>query len=657
MITSPYSKPSILPPAEHPRLCFREKDRARLMTNLHHPENKRALELWQRTCRRDFRNYYDDIKSGHYNRLVCYMIESKAFEAYLEQDEQKARALIEVVLTALRNFKSDFTNVMPSRYGGHLIFVSSCAYDWLYRFWKKEERTEFIAVCERVMSECLELGYPPLHRGSCSVFGSHDLEQQLQRDVISFAIAVFDERPDIYNAVGGKLFDDLIPSVEKWCQGGYHILGPSYGAFFQCANMWCDLLFFTMCGQHVYSDRLIALTDSFYYLTRSDGENLRIGDDCNDDKQGGISIRYPFAVANFLTGAVTGNEQYRRDFFENNHDELMLPSTHNHAFYQYGICGEGLYTPVVHLMFNRLVEPFEPAPYPKARYFPYPNAVTIYKDPARGTTVYMKIGELCGGNHDHFDTGNFQIYQNGILASSSGAYWWYGNNFWYNYDTRTSSHNCLTVRDPAVEVLETVSSWEMTDWTERKIPLLNDGGTRRPALSRHGLTVAEKNAEWESNFRMARVLSHTESEEKVEIVGDLTEAYSHTCELVTRQMTFLPHEGECGVFTVSDRVVAKSEDFIKRFHIHTMSEPVIEGNTFRIEHKGGVLEGTVIEPANAKIFALGGGEMRFTLNDQPIPCEKPDNRESGWGKIIIEPADRAKEHRFVVRMEIKEAKL
>ena len=156
---------------------------------------------------------------------------------------------------------------------------------------------------------------------------------------------------------------------------------------------------------------------------------------------------------------------------------------------------------------------------------------------------------------------------------------------------------------------------------------------------------------------MARVLSHTESEDKVELVGDLTEAYSHTCDLVTRQMTFLPNEGECGVFTVSDRVVAKSEKFIKRFHIHTMCEPVIEGNTFRIEHKGGVLEGTVIEPANAKIKALGGGEMRFTLNDKPIPCEKTENRESGWGKIIIEPAERAKEHRFVVRMEIKEAKL
>ena len=54
MLASPYNKPKFLPPAEHPRLLFRECDRARIEANLTHPENRRAYELWQRVCKKDF---------------------------------------------------------------------------------------------------------------------------------------------------------------------------------------------------------------------------------------------------------------------------------------------------------------------------------------------------------------------------------------------------------------------------------------------------------------------------------------------------------------------------------------------------------------------------------------------------------------------------
>ena len=52
-----------------------------------------------------------------------------------------------------------------------------------------------------------------------------------------------------------------------------------------------------------------------------------------------------------------------------------------------------------------------------ARYFGFPVGCTVYNDGER--LVFMKIGELWGANHDHLDTGCFQIYDGEILTGSS----------------------------------------------------------------------------------------------------------------------------------------------------------------------------------------------------------------------------------------------
>ena len=115
--------------------------------------------------------------------------------------------------------------------------------------------------------------------------------------------------------------------------------------------------------------------------------------------------------------------------------------------------------------------------------------------------------------------------------------------------------------------------------------------------------------------------------------------------------------GECGIFTVRDEVVAKSEDFIKSFHIHTMTEPRVQGNEIVIVHGGGKLTVKVEEPRDAEIRVIGGGDMRFTLNGDPVPSDKTENRECGWGKIIISPRDKKKDQVFNITMEIGDSYL
>ncbi|MBQ6884524.1 MAG: heparinase II/III family protein [Clostridia bacterium] len=667
MLNSPYKKPYITPPAEHPRVMFRQSDKQRIVGNFTHPENRRAYELWQRICKKDFREFYDDIIAGKYNLMVCFMIESKAFEAWVEDDEKKARDIIDNTKKIVERYSIDRNvNLMLCRHTGHVVFVVSLVYDWLYKYFTEEEKIFFIAKCEQFLEASMEVGYPPTKQRNTH---SHSHEAQYLRDMLSFSIATYDERPDIYDFVVGRIINDLVPFYKFSFSTQLNNQGPSYGSYRQVSALWAQLLFYQMSGQRIF-DECVENADGYYYLTRADGQSLRIGNDCNDDKGGGHVVKHPFTIVNFFAASLTGNANYKKYFIENYRDEVMVPTHYGIDLYKDTTYGEGLYSPVTHLVFNLITPQFNPKPYEKARYFKYPAGTTIYKDEEKNTTVYMKIGELWCQGHEHYDTGDFQIYHNGILVSSSGAYYWYGCEHFYNYDTVTSSHNCLTIRDENVKNLGYVTTWckkqlnlnntkvkhddvekEMGVWGD-KLYLINDGGTRRPVPTTNYDLEPDLAAAWQRDCQMAKVLSHTETEDKVEIVGDLTTAYSHTCESVVRKMTFEPKLSENGVFTVEDEVTAKSEEFIKCFHIHMMEEPKIEENIITITHKGGKLRCTVLEPQNASITAIGGGDMRFTTVGIPVPSDKTENRECGWGKVIISPKTQAKTHKFKVQMEI-----
>ena len=643
MLVSPYEKPYITPPDEHPRVMFRQSDKKRIVDNFSHEENLRAYELWQRICKKDFRQFYDDVSVGKYNLMVCMMIESKAFEAWVEDDEIKARKIIDDTKKIVEHFSIDRNiNLMLCRHTGHMVFVVSCLYDWLYKYLSQEEKEFFISKCESFLEAGMEVGYPPTKQRNTH---SHSHEAQYLRDMLAFSIATYNERPDIYDFVVGRIIYDLVPFYKFSFSCGLHNQGPSYGAYRQVSALWAQLLFYQMSGQRIF-DECVENADGYYYLTRADGESLRIGNDCNDDKGGGHVVKHPFTIVNFFAAAITGNSNYKKYFLENYRDEILMPTHYGTDLYKDCTYGEGLYSPVAHLVFNRIADDFKAEPYEKTRYFKYPAGTIIHKNEENNTTVYMKIGELWCQGHEHYDTGDFQIYHNGILVSSSGTYYWYGCEHFYNYDTRTSSHNCLTIRDPEVKTLRKITEWG------KNFDHIDDGGTRMPAPTTDYNLEPDLAAAWQRDCQMAKVLSHFESDTKAEIEGDMTLAYSHTCDKVVRKMSFDATAGENGVFTVEDEVTAKSEDFIKRFHLHMMDEPKIDGNEITITYKGGKLRCTVLEPQNASITALGGGDNRFTIVGIPIPSDKTENRECGWGKVIIEPTDKAKTHKFKVKMEI-----
>ena len=630
MLYSPYKKPYITPPASHPRVMVRKEDVDRIKTNITLSECQLATELWQELCQKEILCVGATPDFGTYDLSEYLAVEAKALRALLSQEESDARAAIDDAIFLLEHSEFD-KGIMKARWSGHLIFVSSLVYDWCYAYLSEGEKDLIISKCEQMAEKYFEMGYPPEKQAAISGHGS---EAQLLRDLLSFAIAVYDERPDIYDFCAGRIIDEYVPAYDFMFAGGYHHQGPAYGSYRYTCLLWGELLLYSMSGKRVFTDKLGELAESFLYLTRPDREAVRIGDDFFETKA--PYTRYsPFAMPMFFAWAYTGDERYEKVFLAGLDLEYLVPTHRGIDYYDGGSYGEGLFSPSVYLVWNGLTPRVAGKPMPPYKYFGSPNGITVWNDGER--VVLMKIGELWGSNHDHLDTGCFQIYCGGALASDSGVYDSYNTPHRKNYTTRTVAHNCLTVFDPEKPL--------NGEW---RIDAPYDGGTRRPC----GAKEPKRLDEWTENYKMAKVLSHTESEELCEIVGDMTDAYVHTCDRAVRSMRWEPNRGNHGILTVHDTVESKSEKFIKAFHIHCQTEPRIADGCVTIDNGKYELVCKVISPESAKIEIVGGEGREFQIDGANYVPTIIENTEAGWGRITVTDTAQKLNTEFIVEMEI-----
>ena len=572
MLKTNYPPPPVLPPEGHPRLMLREQDLDRVRQNLKEASPCQAALFFGTLCELDIRGEGADPAFGTYHLKEYLAVEAKALKALLDRDEARGRAVIGDLLLLLRTVHYNDT-IMLARFAGHLIFIASEVYDWCYPWLRNGEREEIISACEALAKRYFEMGYPPVKQSPIS---GHGTEAQLLRDLLAFGIAVYNERPDIYALCAGRLFGEYLPAWERVFSGGFHPQGPSYGAYRHTATLWSGLLICAMSGKKILPACVETLADSFLYLTRSDGEMLRLGDDCNETKAP-YSQKNPFAVPLFLSAAYTGNGLYYNEALRQLHPSYLLPSRWGVDYYTEGSYGEGLISPAVYLIWNRLTPLRDPPPLPPARFFGYPVGCTVYNDGER--LVFMKIGELWGANHDHLDTGCFQIWDGEILASDSGVYDAYHTPHRMKYAIQTVAHNCL---------------------------LVGGKGTRFP----NALEEPRDPAHWFSDYAMAKVTHHFESGGLIELEGDLTQAYAGTCRFVSRRMRWEPDRGERGVLTIRDVVVPKKKTDVA-FLLHCQREPRIHGNVIVVPGKNRSLFCRVLSPANADIVAVTGKGRRF----------------------------------------------
>ena len=323
-----------------------------------------------------------------------------------------------------------------------------------------------------------------------------------------------------------------------------------------------------------------------------------------------------------------------------------------------------------------LIDPTAASRLPLVRHFDGIGLVVARSDwTPEATYVTFKAGDNFW-SHVHLDQGAFTIYKGGELAIDSGLYGpGYGSDHHMNYSYQTIAHNTITVTDPDDRVPAPANQGE------QRRAFANDGGQRRIG-SGWGVEAAPLDLdEWQAKrdiYHTGKIETLIDRDGIVAAVADLTAAYtnaqsgkgtfSHRTRRVERFWRTFGYDRVDDVIVVFDQVHATRAEFRKRWLLHTIEAPRIQGNQFTVAippqdrpgRAGGRLEGRVLLPKEAQINAIGGPGFEFFVDDKNydeggklqelIKRLGPGRGEPGAWRLEVSPASDAKADQFLVVM-------
>jgi hypothetical protein len=643
-----FPDPPFLPPSGHPRVYFMEKDLLRLRENVRKPQNAKpwGIHLKQLESPTDGRlTQPKNPKSGNSDTGVLVVVESLAFDAVLNGNAASGKRAIEV----LRNYidtvtysKNDYNNT------GQTVFTIGIVYDWCYPHLTPEDKAYFQEAMTRTAAK-MEIGWPPVRQGA--VVG-HGPEAQLQRDIMSAAIAMYDERPEFYQIAAGRFFAEFIEPKQFMYPAQMHPQGCHYMSYRYKWEILGALIFDRMGLPEVFGPDQRYTMYWALYGRRPDGQLLRDGDTHINNEIPGEFYRSPGRSLVLAAG-------YFKDPWLKTGALQCSPGLAPHAPRT-----NQSQNAVEILVFNDPdVEPRPLSELPNTKYFPSPKGAMICRTnwdegiDASTLLVEMKVNEWYFMNHQHLDAGAFQIYYKGALATDSGYYQsglndtdtpvnggssGYGSLYDVNYNKRSIAHNVMTVYDPAERF--TTRRWG-------KFPMANDGGQRFPHLGLEVETHAE-HIDPASGYEIGKVLGHGFGPDPLRpdysyLKGDLKNAYSEKMLAYERSFMFLDLKDlrHPGALIVYDRVESAKPEFRKAWLLHGLELPVIDGNRTifkdtRTGYNGKLTVDTLLpEPENTVITTVGGpGFEGFVDGVNHFVSIRPGgNNEGGGWRVEVSP--------------------
>lgn len=628
-----------IPPTVHPRLYLRSSDIPELRERLKNPEIKKTIDKIQklgvdRTPEEEAKapdksgfRYYAEMRG------VTSRVQLEALDYLLNKKKSVARKAIVAMLDTLRNTNYGKKGDL-SRASGQMLMCGAMVYDWCYDQMKDSEKKAYINEFVRI-SKTMECGYPPKNT---EPIAGHSSEWMVMRDMLSAAIAIYDEFPEMYNHVMTMLCRDYIP-VRNYVYAGhnYH-QGTSYANVRFSNDLFSLWILDRMGAGAVYDPAQQFVMYDFLYRRRPDGMVLPAGD-VNPGIGGSYGLPAMLAYSYYKDPYLA--YEYKRNTKIDNHCLIFDVLWRDYT-----------------------VEPKSPETLPLTKYSGTPYGWMIARTGWDKNSVIaeMKINEHFVGNHQHMDGGAFQIYYKGPLAIDAGAY--HGTSGGYNsahnknFFKRTVAHNSLLVFDPN----EKFASWNYggTDKTEFAD---NDGGQRMPG---DRWETCRSFADLLSDeYTTGQVLAHGiggdyMAPEYSYLSGDITKAYSDKVKEVKRSFVFLNLKSEKvpAAMVVFDKVVSKNPEFKKHWLLHSIEQPQVSENGIIIKRTkdgdSGMLSNTVLLPAkeNLDMQVIGGKGKEFWVNGTNYAnapqAGRPDPRnERGEWRVEVSPSAPANEDYFL----------
>lgn len=628
-----------IPPTVHPRLYLRSSDIPDLRERLKNPEIKKTIAKIQklgvdRTPEEEAKapdksgfRYYAEMRG------VTSRVQLEALDYLLNKKKSVARKAIVAMLDTLRNTNYGKKGDL-SRASGQMLMCGAMVYDWCYDQMKDSEKKAYINEFVRI-SKTMECGYPPKNT---EPIAGHSSEWMVMRDMLSAAIAIYDEFPEMYNHVMTMLCRDYIP-VRNYVYAGhnYH-QGTSYANVRFSNDLFSLWILDRMGAGAVYDPAQQFVMYDFLYRRRPDGMVLPAGD-VNPGIGGSYGLPAMLAYSYYKDPYLA--YEYKRNTKIDNHCLIFDVLWRDYT-----------------------IEPKSPETLPLTKYSGTPYGWMIARTGWDKNSVIaeMKINEHFVGNHQHMDGGAFQIYYKGPLAIDAGAY--HGTSGGYNsahnknFFKRTVAHNSLLVFDPN----EKFASWNYggTDKTEFAD---NDGGQRMPG---DRWETCRSFADLLSDeYTTGQVLAHGiggdyMAPEYSYLSGDITKAYSDKVKEVKRSFVFLNLKSEKvpAAMVVFDKVVSKNPEFKKHWLLHSIEQPQVSENGIVIKRTkdgdSGMLGNTVLLPAkeNLDMQVIGGKGKEFWVNGTNYAnapqVGRPDPRnERGEWRVEVSPSAPANEDYFL----------
>ena len=655
-LPNPYGAPKIYPPKNtHPRVLVNDKILAEVKKNLTHPQNKAMYEKLM-----SYASSTSDGKlaegTNNYDEKEVIIAESLAFMYLLDKEEN-----IEYGKRAIANIKNICDTVVltshdkPTRAAGYIIYVTALVYDWCYDLLAEEEKVELISYIVS-FATTMEIGWPSVNQGN---FVGHASEAQLLRDLFSAAVAIYDEYPEAYNLVGGRLYNQMIPIRNDFMYDGYYFqVGTGYGPDRFTCDIYNAFLLKAIGDETSYSQKQKYMMYEMIYNRRPDGAKAVHGDYYST--MDGYNVKD--AEVFFLAGNYYKDEKFKKEYYRIDHKNKLG------------------FSPATHLIVNDVnvgVENFENLPL-TALYDGVGNGAMIARSSwdeginSDTVLVRMNFANKFVGDHQHLDSGNFEIYYKGGLALDSGVYasepWYdengkpvtslnYGSVHDMNYNKLSVAHNVMLVKMPG-EKLGYVDT------------IVNDGGQAGPIGLKEEVNtplVEIKDLEKE-NLNIGKILSrdigdNLNKPDYSYIKGDITKAYSKDkMDKYIRSFMYLNFfdEDYPAALIVFDDIKSTNKDYEKAWLLHTEEEPIVNEETNEIlvsrsekGYTGSMVNKTLLPLKNdTQYTVIGGIGKEFFVDGKNYTAVPKEGYEAGKYRVEISTKSKNEQDYYLNVMEI-----
>ena len=555
-------------PEGHPRLYFTSSDIAGILAKKETEQNVFAWAAQAENVSEGLKESFTgsltppDAGKSNYNAQNAAYIESLAFDYAVCGNEESGKKAV----SAMNNYLNTvvFTGARTDTYvraAGQLIFHAAEVYDWCYPLMDKQTREYFIERIIEIAGDGLEVGWPFMGQGMTG----HASEAQLQRDLLAFAIAVADERPDVFDRMMSVLYKNYVPAREFVYDALMPNQGSQYGMYRGQWELNAAFIMDRLGIPEFYGENQRYFPYYFLYARRPDGILMRDGDARTDGNTVGAFQTRPDNSRVMMFASSLYKDGYLKDEFNR-----------QFGFGKSFSSGHGNITPVEFIcVYDAELEVENRKELPLTKYFPSPKGAMIARTgwsdgiDSPDAVAYMNVEEYNFGNHDHIDAGHFQIYYKGILANDAGSYISYGSAHDRGYYKRSVAHNTMAVRNPE----KPVTFQGYTTY---------DGGQRSPKNGADGgMDVIETD-----EYRFCEVLGHETGGDEYApeysfLSGNIARAYyPETVENYERSFMFynLKDADHPAAMIVFDRVTAKDPGFEKAWLLNGPTEPSFDSN-------------------------------------------------------------------------------